>query len=182
MPDARGALIGGNLGRMSALARRLILPLLLLCAACSSQDQAAAGASGESAAPLAPGRDEYAKAKDAIWKDDLPRAMELLTEAKRLDPEVCEYWYQLGAAEANHAINIVNDSQSDAVRVFESSVDHKTEALRLMNLGKCPIWNDSELAQARFDAEHALQDAEEVLRDKTSLVQALQMYAAQRGK
>lgn len=136
---------------------------------------------GASGATLAPGRAEYEKAKDAVWSSDHRKAAEFLAEAARLDPEVCEYWYQLGAAESNLAIDVVNDSQSEAVRLFENSVDHKTEALRLMKLGKCPIWTDEERAQARMDAEMALKDAEEVLRDKTTLVQVLQMYAEQRS-
>ena len=106
--------------------------------------------------------------------------MDLLAQAARLDPEVCEYWYQLGAAESNLAIDVVYQSSSDAVHLFEDSVDHETEALRLMKLGKCPIWTDDERAQAQRDAEAGLADAEAVLRDKVSLVTALQMYADQR--
>ena len=77
---------------------------------------------------------------------------------------------------------MVDDSRSEAVRLFESSVDHETEALRLMHAGRRAVWTPEDLAQAKFDAEQGLRDAEAVLHDKTSLVMAIQMYADQRQR
>jgi hypothetical protein len=112
--------------------------------------------------PALPGRDEYEKAKQAVVDGDTRGAVQFLEQATQLDAQVCEYWYQLGAAKSNLAIEVVN------------------QRLRLMDLGECHIWTQSQQEQARADGEAGLADADAVMQDPASLVMALKMYAAQR--
>jgi hypothetical protein len=169
----------------SDLRAAALLVLLVSISGCapprSGQQAEPAAASSAASEPAIPGRDEYEKAKQAVMVGDTRRAKELLEQATKLGPEICEYWYQLGAAESNLAIEIVNQSESEAVRVFGDAVDHKREALRLMSLGQCRIWTDDEREQARADGQAGLAESEAVLSDPVSLVAALKMYAAQRG-
>jgi hypothetical protein len=168
------------MGRAGLGSKVLSIAAFAMLATCTPAPKEDAAADAPVAKPLAPGRAEYDRAKSAIVARDMPRAIELLTQATRADAEVCEYWYDLGAAESNRAIDVVYDSSSDAVHLFESSVDHKTESLRLMDLGKCAIWTGPQRQEAHAAAVAGLRDADEVLRDKASLVAALQMYADQR--
>lgn len=170
-------------GRVASLSCTLASLLLaawsLGCSTAASDKQ---GQVAAAPAELAPGRAAYDQGKSAVLVGDHRRAAELFAQAASEDGGVCEYWYQLGAAESNLAIDVVHDSDAEAVRLFEQSVDHEQRALDLMKEGRCAIWTPDETAQARHDAEMGLTGIEEVLRDRPSLVAALRMYADQRRR
>lgn len=127
-----------------------------------------------------PGRAAYEAAKHAITSGDLPSAQRHLESAIERDGEVCEYWYQLGAVEANLAVATVNADEDEAVRLFAASAERKRRALELMGESRCPIWTDDEEAQARAAAEAGLEDADAVVSDRASLVMALRTAAGPR--
>jgi len=163
----------------------MVVAALITCGACAPAHDAKPlepAAVSAPSGPVIPGREQYELAKQAIMAGDVAGAKPLLEQCTKVGPQVCEYWYQLGAAESNLAIDIVNQSESEAVRMFGDSVDHKREAMRLLNAGQCPIWTDAEREQARSDGMAGLADAEAVLNDPVSLVAAMKMYAAQRGR
>ena len=124
-----------------------------------------------------PGMSDYDDAREAVAANELKRAVASLQRAVAANGECAEYWYNLGAAQANLAIATVNDSESDAVRIFGESVDSKRRALELMNEGKFQFYDADEQAQVKRDAEMGLMNAEEVLRDPVALATALKMYA-----
>lgn len=166
--------------------KRIVAVLLAVTCACAlpGRNPGTAGAEAERAKPAerAPGRLEFDQAHDAIDAGNLPRAIELLTAATQKDAEVCEYWFDLGAAESNRAIDVSYESDAEAVRLFEQAVDHKKEALRLIKADKCSIWDANTLAAIQREGEVEIPNAEEMLRDKTNLVMMLRMFADQRRR
>src|SRR5688572_19331027 len=92
---------------------------------CSSEADPSAAEPVARAERKLKGQDEYEKAKAAIMAGNTRDAKLYLEEATRRDAQICEYWYQLGAVESNLAIEVVNQSESEALSLFGDSVDHK---------------------------------------------------------
>jgi hypothetical protein len=175
------------------------ITIALLCAACSTP-------SGKAPAPAKTERDrqidalgsvadayrdpnearneklagwsDYQAARDAVSAGRTADAVTSLKRARDADPECAEYWYNLGAAQANLAIETVNDDESAAVAQFRNSVDSKRRARELMDQGKWRFYDAGEQAQVRSDCDAALRDADAVLADEASLIAALKMYAS----
>ena len=130
-----------------------------------------------SASEAFPGELAYQEAKRHIRERDLRAAIQSLQQAIDANPEFAEAWYQLGAAKANLAIEQVRFDEHAAVQLFREGVEAKKQALHLMSLGKCYVWDEGKRKQAWADLQEALRGVDEVLADQRMTVAALKSYA-----
>jgi len=120
----------------------------------------------------------YEHAKDAVYQSDLERAESDLSNAVSIKPDFTEAWYNLGATQANRAIELTRQHhEHDAVIMFKKAVESKKRSRELMIQGKWFEYEGQERTQVRSDVEHALADADEVINDEASLIKALWLWA-----
>ena len=121
----------------------------------------------------------YEDAKEAVYNSDLARAEKDLAGAVRVKPDFTEAWYNLGATQANIAIDIIrhDGSESAAVRKFREGVDSKKKARELMIQGKWFEYQGEQRTQTRYDVEQALEYADETLANEPALIDAMRMWA-----
>lgn len=124
-----------------------------------------------------PGWSDYEAAKDAVAASDWRRAVASLERATAVNDECAEYWYNLGAAQANLAVFVVHEDEGEAIQRFRESVDSKRRARDLMDQGRFQFYDESAQAQVRSDVENALEGVDELLADESLLVTALRMSA-----
>ena len=120
----------------------------------------------------------YGDAKDAVYDGDYARAEKDLSTAVSLKPDFTEAYYNLGATQANMAIEAAShDYNTKAVLLFRKAVENKKKARELM---KQNIWYEYEgeqQTQTRAAVEQALADADEVLDNEGALIDALHLWA-----
>jgi|CXWL01.1.fsa_nt_gi hypothetical protein len=131
--------------------------------------------------PDFPGWPDYEAAKGLIYNGDLEGAIVRLESAVRLTYDFGEGWYQLGAAQANRAVELVNYDEGRALGLLHASIDNKRRARDLLNAGSSRIWTADEKAQALADVEEGLRDADELLANDALALAALRMYAENPG-
>lgn len=161
----------------------LMLGLLVACRRESPHPPPAAPSAASiytgaaSTAEAFPGQSAYQEAKGLIRQRDLRAAIQSLQRAIEANPEFAEAWYQLGAAKANLAIQEVRSDEAAAVQLFREGVEAKKQALHLMRLGKCYVWDAEQRKRAWADVQEALRGVDEVLADRRVTVAALKSYA-----
>lgn len=131
--------------------------------------------------PDFPGWADYEAAKGLIYNGDLDGAIVRLESAVRLTYDFGEGWYQLGAAQANRAVELVDYDEGRALSLLHASIDNKRRARDLLIAGASRVWTADEKAQALADVEEGLRDADELLANDALALAALRLYAQHPG-
>ncbi|HTO43222.1 MAG TPA: hypothetical protein VML56_04025 [Burkholderiales bacterium] len=121
---------------------------------------------------------EIAGVKDyklAFETEDLDERLRLLEVAVRANPRLTEAWYELGRLKVKRAPIVIKANELQAVAMFREGLEAEQEALRLLDSGKIAVWTGDEEIQARETLATDLANANEVMADQDSLLNALRM-------
>ncbi|MBI4697649.1 MAG: hypothetical protein HY758_01700 [Nitrospirae bacterium] len=126
----------------------------------------------------------YKAARTKVIGGKYLEARRYLLIAVQEKPDFTEAWYNLGALNGNLAIEKMAQGQEQAsLSLFREAVDQKRRAQALIAEGKWFVYKTpAEQAQVQYDIQEALSDADEVLEDEPSLIQALKLMAAFKGR
>ena len=121
----------------------------------------------------------YDQAYAAVRVQDYLAAEKLFSEAIREQGDFLEALYNRGAARSRLAIDLMrNRDERGSLRMYKNAVDDKKRAKELMDQGAWLVYlTDREQSIVKRDVEAALADADEVLADERSLVEALKLWA-----
>jgi len=161
--------------RRSLLAARVALAIgVVACSKTSPHPQAPAANSGVVPVQSA----EIAGVKDyrlAFKTEDLDERLHLLELAVRANPRLAEAWYELGRLKVRRAPVVIKTNELQAVAMFREGLEAEQEALRLLDSRKLAVWTSDEEIQARESLATDLANANEVMADQDSLLNALRM-------
>ncbi len=114
-------------------------------------------------------REAVAAAEDG---DERLRLLELTV---RSNPHLAEAWYELGRIKVRRAPVVIKTDELQAVAMFREGLEAEQEALRLLESGKIVVWTNEEEMRARETLAVDLANANEVMADQDSLLNALRM-------
>lgn len=120
----------------------------------------------------------YEDARTAVYLRDYARAERDFLLAVQLQPDFTEAWYNLGATQANMAIELVNYSERAAVDKYHDAVNSKKTARSLMMDDKWFVYTGDERTEVRYDVEQALEYSDEIASHEAELVEALHLWAS----
>lgn len=121
----------------------------------------------------------YDRAKRAITGGNLQVAVQHLQEAIAHDAQFAEAWYQLGAAQTRLAIQAINNDESRSLELFSEGVRSKKRARALIGAGETRVWTPAQTAQASSDLQQGLQEIDNLLDDRPTLIAALKLWSSQ---
>ena len=84
-------------------------------------------------------------------------------------------WYELGRFKVKRAPLVIKTDELQAVAMFREGLEAEQEALRLLESGKVVMWTGEEELHAREILAVDLANANEVMADQDSLLNALRM-------
>jgi hypothetical protein len=128
--------------------------------------------------PDIPGMEHDQAARQSMWDGDSRTAVTELRLATGALLDCPEYGYNLGAAQANLAIEVVHAIESEALGLSGESGEAKRRALQLMDEGRRRFDDEAEQERVRLDAEMGLEGADEILENEEALLAALRRHAA----
>lgn len=112
---------------------------------------------------------------EALATEDADERLRLLELAVRANPGLAEAWYELGRAKVKRAPMVIKVDELQAVAMFREGLEAEQEALRLLDSGKVVVWTGEEEIRARETVAVDLANANEVMADQDSLLNALRM-------
>lgn len=113
--------------------------------------------------------------REAFATEDLDERLRLLELAVRANPRLAEAWYELGRFKVRRAPVVIKTDELQAVAMFREGLEAEQEAQRLLDSGKVVIWTGEEEIRARESLSIDLANANEVMADQDSLLNALRM-------
>ena len=119
-----------------------------------------------------PGIEPY---HQALGTQDTEDALRLLQDAVRANPKLAEGWYAIGRIKMKLAPEIVKTDENKGVLVFREGLEAEREALALLDRGHRTVWSPGEEEQARMTLANDLQDVDQVMGDRESLLAALRV-------
>ena len=166
---------------MPPVVRRLLFAILLALAigftACSKTSPHPQGSTPKSAVVPVQSA-EIAGVRtylEAFAADDADERLRLLELAVRSNPRLAEAWYELDRIKVRRAPVVIKTDELQAVAMFREGLEAEQEAMRLLESGKVVIWTGEEELRAREILAVDLANANEVMADQDSLLNALRM-------
>ena len=119
-----------------------------------------------------PGIEPY---RQALATQDTAEALRLLHDAVRVNPKLAEGWYAIGRIKMKLAPEIVKTDENKGVVIFREGLEAEREALALLDTGHRTVWSATEEEEARMTLANDLQDVDQVMGDRESLLAALRV-------
>jgi tetratricopeptide (TPR) repeat protein len=119
-----------------------------------------------------PGAEPY---HQALATQDTEEALRLLQDAVHANPKLAEAWYAIGRIKMKLAPEIVKTDESKGVLIFREGLEAEREALALLDRGHRTVWSATEEDEARMTLASDLQDVDQVMGDRESLLAALRV-------
>jgi len=113
--------------------------------------------------------------REAFATEDMDERLRLLEVAVRANPHLTEAWYELGRFKVRRAPVVIKTDELQAVAMFREGLEAEQEALRLLDSVKVLVWTDEEEIRAREALAIDLANANDVMADQESLLNALRM-------
>jgi len=113
--------------------------------------------------------------REAFETEDMDQRLRLLELAVRANPHLTEAWYELGRFKVERAPEVIKTDELQAVAMFREGLEAEQEALRLLDAGNVLVWTDEDEIRAREALAADLANANEVMADQESLLNALRM-------
>jgi tetratricopeptide (TPR) repeat protein len=119
-----------------------------------------------------PGVEAY---RQALAAADPEEALRLLHDAVHLNPKLAEAWYAIGQFKMKLAPDVVRTDETKGVLLFREALEAEREALALLDTGHRTVWSAEEEERARMTLARDLQDVDQVMADRDTLLAALRL-------